>query len=239
MLETLLRGAQQLGISLTTQQTEQFHVYYQQLLAWNDKVNLTSITEYEDVQTRHFVDSLSIVPVLIEERRSGSGFSLIDVGTGAGFPGIPLKIALPGIRVVLLESVGKKTAFLKYMLETLGLSDTEVVTGRAEDVARKVEYREKFAVVAARAVGRLPTLVELTLPFCREGGLLIAPKKGNIDAELRQATRAIDLLGGSLKEVKQMDMAGLKGHCLVIIEKVAATPERYPRRAGIPSKRPL
>lgn len=239
MLETFLRGTHQLGITLTTQQTEQFQVHYEQLLAWNDKVNLTSITDYEEVQIKHFLDSLTIAPIVSQGPWSPSSLSLMDVGSGAGFPGIPLKIVFPALRMVLLESVGKKTAFLKHIVETLGLSDTEVVTARAEEVAHRAKYREKFDVVTARAVGKLATLVELTLPFCRQGGVAAAPKKEAIDEELVQAGRAIDLLGGRLNEVKQTDIAGLRDHCLVVIEKEATTPERYPRRAGMPAKRPL
>jgi 16S rRNA (guanine527-N7)-methyltransferase len=239
MLETLLRGAQQLGISLTTQQTGQFQTYYEQLVAWNEKVNLTSITDYEEVQTKHFLDSLTIVPVLSKEPWAGSEFSLIDIGTGAGFPGIPLKIVLPGTRIVLLESVGKKTAFLTYVVDTLGLSDAEIVKGRAEEVAHRTDYREKFEVAVGRALGKLATLAELTLPFCRQGGLVIAPKKGEIGAELDRAGRAMEQMGGRLKGLLETHIEGLKDHRLVVMEKVTVTPPQYPRRPGMPAKRPL
>ncbi len=239
MLETLIRGAQQLGISLITQQTGQFQTYYEQLVAWNEKVNLTSITDYEEVQTKHFLDSLTIVPVLSKEPWAGSKFSLIDIGTGAGFPGIPLKIVLPGTRIVLLESVGKKTAFLTYVVDRLGLSDAEIVKGRAEEVAHRTDYREKFEVAVGRALGKLATLAELTLPFCREGGLVIAPKKGDIGAELDRAERAMQQLGGRLKGVLETHIEGLQDHRLVVMEKVTVTPPKYPRRPGMPAKRPL
>jgi len=239
MLETLRRGAGQLGISLTAPQIEQFQVYYEELLSWNEKANLTSITDYDGVQTRHFLDSLSIVPLLRNEAWPQRKFSLVDVGTGAGLPGIPLKIMLPDMRVVLMESVGKKTAFLNHIVETLALSDTEVVTARAEDTAHRPEYREKFDLVVARAVGKLSTLAELTLPFCDQGGLVVAQKKGDIAVELDRAARAIEVLGGKLKTAVDVTVEGLEHHLLVVMEKVATTPTRYPRRAGIPAKRPL
>ena len=239
MLETLLRGTQQLGISFTARQTEQFQVFYEQLIAWNNRVNLTSITDYEAVQVKHFLDCLTIVPLIRKEPWSNNPFSLIDIGTGGGFPGIPLKIAFPRAKTVLLESVRKKTSFLKHVVETLALSDTEVMTGRAEEAAHGTEYRENSDLVVARAIGKLATLAELTLPFCREGGLVVALKKGDIGVELDQAARAIELLGGRLKTVAEVDLEGLEGHRLLVIQKVAATPERYPRRAGIPAKRPL
>lgn len=154
-------------------------------------------------------------------------------------PGIPLKILLPKVRLVLLDSVAKKTAFLKYLVGCLSLDQVEVLTGRAEDVAHQENYRERFDMVVSRAVTKLSTTAELTLPFCREGGLFIAQKKGQIDEELSQATKAIDILGGQLREIKKVDLPQLEPRFLVIVEKVSPTPQRYPRRAGMPAKRPL
>jgi len=202
-------------------------------------VNLTSITDYEEVQIRHFLDSLSVVPLLRTQPWWQEEFSLMDVGTGAGFPGIPLKITLPEMRLALLESVGKKTAFLIHVADTLRLSGVDIVKGRAEEVAQRTEYRERFEVATGRAVGKLATLAELTLPFCRVGGLAIAPKKGDIGNELDRATRAIEILGGRLKAVLEVSIAGLEDHRLVVMEKVSKTPVQYPRRAGMPAKRPL
>jgi 16S rRNA (guanine527-N7)-methyltransferase len=239
MLDILLRGATQLGLSLTSKQTGQFQLYYQELVAWNKRVNLTAITDYEEVQRKHFLDSLTLVPALEDMSWSKGDFLLLDVGTGAGVPGIPLKILLPQVRLVLLESVAKKTAFLQHIVNCLDLDHVEVLTGRAEDIAHQENYRERFDLVVSRAVGRLSTIAELTLPFCREGGLFIAPKKGQIEEELSQATKAIGTLGGRLKEVEKVELELLEQRYLVIVEKVSPTPQHYPRRAGVPAKRPL
>jgi len=239
MLETLLYGAKQLGLSLIPKQTQQFQLYYEELIEWDKRVNLTAITDYEEVQLKHFLDSLTLVPALEDKAWSKGDFLLLDVGTGAGVPGVPLKIFLPKVRLVLLESVAKKTAFLQYLTERLGLDHVEVLTGRAEEIAHQSDYREKFDLVVSRAVGKLSTIAELTLPFCREGGLFIAPKKGQIEEELSQATKAIDILGGKLREVKKVELELLEQRFLVIVEKVSPTPQRYPRRAGVPARRPL
>ena len=239
MLETLLHGAKQLGLSLTPKQTQQFQLYYKELVEWNKRVNLTAITDYEEVQLKHFLDSLTLVPALEGKAWAKGDFLLLDVGTGAGVPGIPLKILLPKVRLVLLDSVAKKTAFLQHVVNCLSLDHVEVLTGRAEDLAHQDSYRERFDLVVSRAVGKLSTIAELTLPFCREGGLFIAPKKGQIEEELSQATKAIDALGGKLREVKKVELELLEQRFLVIVEKVSPTPQRYPRRAGVPARRPL
>jgi 16S rRNA (guanine527-N7)-methyltransferase len=239
MLETLLHGAKQLGLSLTSKQTQQFQLYYEELVEWNKRVNLTAITDYEEVQLKHFLDSLTLVPAFEDKAWSKGDFSLLDVGTGAGLPGIPLKILLPKVRLVLLESVAKKTAFLQHVVNCLSLDHVEVLTGRAEDIAHQEDYRERFDLVVSRAVGKLSTIAELTLPFCREGGLFIAPKKGKIEEELSQAAKAIDTLGGKLTEVKKVELELLEPRFLVMVEKVSPTPQRYPRRAGVPARRPL
>jgi len=239
MLEILIDGAKQLGLSLTPEQVRQFQLYYEELVEWNKKVNLTAITAYEEVQTKHFLDSLSLMPALKDEAWAKENFSLLDVGTGAGVPGLPLKILLPGISLVLLESVAKKTAFLQHLVSRLELDNVEILTGRAEDMAHMENCRERFDLAVSRAVGRLSTIAELTLPFCREGGLFIAHKKGEIEEEISQARQAIDTLGGRLREVKEVNVEGLELHSLIIIEKTGPTPLRYPRRAGMPAKRPL
>jgi 16S rRNA (guanine527-N7)-methyltransferase len=239
MMETLTQGAGQLGLTLSPEQTRQFQLYYEELVDWNRRVNLTAITDYEEVQVKHFLDSLTLVPALEGIPWPEVGFDLLDVGTGAGLPGIPIKVFLPQIRLVLLESVGKKTAFLRHVAGRLGLDNVEVLTGRAEELAHQPEYREGFDLVVSRAVNKLPTAAELTLPFCRLGGLFIAQKKGPVEEEVDQAARALELLGGRLKEVRPVGPDLLAKHSLVIVEKVSPTPERYPRRAGIPAKRPL
>jgi len=238
-MEKLESGAKKLGLHLTPQQLEQFYIYYQELIDWNRRMNLTAITGYEEVQIKHFLDSLTVIPAL-RQTIASDNFSLIDVGTGAGIPGIPLKILLPGIKLVLLDATAKKAAFLHHIKHKLGLDNVEIVVGRSEDVAHNAQYREKFELVLSRAVASLPTLVELTLPFCAIGGSFIAQKKGLIDPELSQAVRAISLLGGNLRERKEVDLDEFTDErWLVVVEKIGLTPEKYPRRPGIPAKRPL
>ena len=238
-MEKLNVGAKKLGLHLTPHQLEQFHIYYKELIDWNQRMNLTAITGYEEVQIKHFLDSLTVLLALKQPMGSGS-FQLIDVGTGAGIPGIPLKILLPDIKLVLLDATAKKAAFLYHIKQKLELDGVEIVVGRAEDVAHKAQYREKFELVLSRAVARLPTLVELTLPFCAVGGSFVAQKKGLIDPELSQAVRAISLLGGNFREMKRVDLEEFTDErWLITIDKVLPTPQQYPRRPGIPAKRPL
>jgi len=238
-MEKLESGAKKLGLELTSRQLEQFQIYYQELIDWNQRINLTRITDYEEVQIKHFLDSLTLVLALKPPIGKGE-FRLIDVGTGAGIPGMPLKILLPDIKLVLLDATAKKATFLHHIRDKLGLDDVEIIVGRAEEVAREAQYREKFALVLSRAVARLPTLVELTLPFCALGGSFIAQKKGDVNSEIIQADRAITLLGGNLREVKKVALAEFtEERWLIVIDKVSPTPQQYPRRPGIPAKRPL
>ena len=238
-MEKLLKGAGKLGLSLSSDQVRQFEEYYREMLDWNQRINLTAITGYEEVQIRHFLDSLTIVSVL-GSSRSHECLNILDVGTGAGLPGIPLKIAIPEIKLTLVEATGKKTAFLNHVIDVLGLKDVEVVTGRAESLAHNDDYRAGFNFVLSRAVASLATLVELTLPFCPTGGTVIAPKKGDVDKEVEEALKAIDTLGGSLREVSMVELDALiDDRYLVIIDKVFPTPDKYPRRPGIPEKRPI
>ncbi len=238
-MEKLIAGARKLGLHLSPEQLEQFSVYYRELIEWNQRMNLTSITDYEEVQVRHFLDSLTVT-LALKRPLGGVGFRLIDVGTGAGLPGIPLKILLPDIELVLLDSTARKAGFLHHLKHKLTLDNVEIVVGRAEDVAHKAQYREKFDLVVSRAVSPLPTLTELTLPFCAIGGSFVAQKKGAIDAEISKAGRAINLLGGSLREVKSIDLEEFADErWLVIIDKILPAPPQYPRRPGIPAKRPI
>jgi 16S rRNA (guanine527-N7)-methyltransferase len=238
-MERLIIGVIKLGFPLSSSQLEQFATYYQELLDWNRRINLTRITDPQEVPLKHFLDSLTVT-LALQPPPYDTGYRVIDVGSGAGLPGIPLKLALPAIKLVLLEATRKKAAFLEHVRDKLRLENTEIVVGRAEAVAHDRRYREAFDLVISRAVARLSTLVELTLPFCAVGGRFIAQKKGDIQPEINEASRAIRLLGGELKEIKQVELEELADErYLIVIDKVSATPELYPRRPGIPVKRPL
>jgi 16S rRNA (guanine527-N7)-methyltransferase len=237
-MEKLKVGAKELRLGLSPAQLKQFESYYQEMIDWNQRLNLTAITDYEEVQLRHFLDSLTIT--LVWPPGKNTALRIIDVGTGAGLPGIPLKIIFPAIKLTLLEATAKKADFLRHIVEKLGLANVEVVVGRAEEVAHQPQYREGFDLVLSRAVAALPTLVELALPFGAVGGSFVAQKKGNIDEEIGRADRAISLLGGRLRELKRVDIAELADErYLVVIDKVSPTPGKYPRRPGLPAKRPL
>ena len=238
-METLNAGAEKLGLRLSRSQLAQFETYYRELIDWNKRINLTAITGYEDVQVKHFLDSLTII-LALKPSAGGKRLSVIDVGAGAGLPGIPLKIILPELKLTLLEATAKKAVFLEHLKVRLGMNDIEIVVGRAEEVAHQDKYREKFNIVLSRAVAPLPALVELTLPFCAAGGSFIAQKKGDIESEVKQADRAIGLMGGELKEVKRIDLPEFSDErWLVIIDKVLPTHQKYPRRPGIPARKPI
>ena len=237
-MEKLESGANKLGLHLTPRQIEQFQVYYRELIDWNRRLNLTAITDYDEVQVKHFLDSLTVVQAL--KLPLSKGVKLIDVGTGAGIPGIPLKILLPEIELVLLDATKKKAGFLEHITEKLRIKNTGVVVGRAEEIAHRPGYRQQFDLVLSRAVAELSALVELTLPFCAIGGRFIAQKKGDLKAEVQSAKRAISLLGGELTDVKSIDLPEFADkRRLVVIDKVGETPAQYPRRPGIPARRPL
>lgn len=236
ILPILRNGVIELGIELSERQFEQFEMYYRLLVEWNAKFNLTAVTDYDGIQTTHFLDSLSVVLSGIDFRRT----KVIDVGTGAGFPGIPLKIAFPDIRLTLLEATGKKTVFLTEAVNTLGLSGVVVLNTRAEEAGQRPENRGKYDVAVSRAVASLDTLCELCLPFCRVGGSFIAMKKGDIQAEIESAGEAIDILGARLQGIRDIALSSLPDpRKLIVVDKIAQTPLEFPRRSGVPAKKPI
>jgi 16S rRNA (guanine527-N7)-methyltransferase len=236
-MDKLLRDAQQLfGLSLSPKQMTQLATYERELLAWNEKFNLTAIREVEGIRAKHFLDSLSCTLAWKENppRR------LIDVGTGAGFPGIVLKILYPTLKLTLVESVGKKAKFCTHLIGTLSLENVEVVTARAEDIGQNPAHREKYDWAVARAVAALPVLSEYLLPLVKVGGGMLAQKGESGPAEVNTSEKALKLLGGRLKQLVKVELPGVADErYLVVIAKVAATPPGYPRKAGIPSKKPL
>ena len=236
-MELLQAGAKEWGLTLTPRQLEAFELYYQQLIVWNERVNLTAITDYEEVQVKHFLDSLSCLQVL---STTSPQARCIDIGAGAGFPGLPLKVVRPQLRLTLLEATRKKVLFLEHMVKELGLREVEIVRERAEELGREPDHREGYDVAVARAVAGLPVLVEYALPLLKMGGIFLAQKGMEIEEEVQAARPAMEVLGGLLKEVRAVQLPGLDSpRHLVVVDKVASTPQKYPRRVGIPAKRPL
>ena len=237
-VDLLLHSTRELNLNLTSKQIVQFDFYYRELIRWNNIINLTSITNYEQVQTKHFLDSLTAIPFIAQN--APSKCRLLDIGSGAGFPGIPIKLLEPNYSVSLIESVGKKVDFLNYIIKTLELTNINVYNGRAEELAHQNDLRESFDIVISRGVAKLQTLVELMLPYCLIGGVTIALKKGDVTKEIDKASSAINILGGLTKSIDKVDIEHLKDNRLIVsIQKISHTPMKYPRKSGIPRKRPL
>ena len=230
----LERDSAKLGVSLDSTQLDKFRLYYRELARWNSTMNLTSVTGWAEVVETHFLDSLSIAGALPSETRAARNF--IDIGAGAGFPGIPMKVAFPGLRGTLVDATARKVEFLRHLAAALELAGMEVRHSRAETLARCESVREGFDLVFARAVAPMAVLAELTLPFCGVGGVVALHKTASAADEIAAAHRAIETMGGEIRDIVS---AGGDSKILVVIDKVRATPASYPRRPGIPSKRPL
>lgn len=225
-----------LSLEITSEHQQAFKIMAEQLIAWNRHTNLTAITAPDQIEIRHFLDSLAVLRAV----RLGSGGRVIDVGTGAGFPGLPLRIVCPAIKLTCLEATGKKTEYLQHVVDLLGLGGVHVLHGRAEEIGQQAAHREQYDVALARAVARLPALAEYMLPLLKIGGKMIALKGESAAQEIGTAQRALQLLGGEMRQLISIELPEVaETHYLVLIEKVAASPAQYPRRPGVPGRKPL
>jgi len=238
-MDLLTAGARELNITLANHQLTAFETCYRELVNWNQHFNLTAITDREGVLVRHFLDSLSCLKAL-PQADLAAGARVIDVGTGAGFPGLPLKIICPAMRLTLLEATGKKVTYLEHVVKALGLAGVKVIHGRAEELGRDATHRERYDWALARAVADMPALAEYLLPLVHVGGAVLAQKGEGAAAEVHKADAAIVTLGGRVRQLVPVELRGLaETRYLVVMDKVASTPEKYPRRPGMPQKRPL
>ena len=236
MNKRLLDKVESLSIDLNETQVQQFIKFYEMLVEWNKVMNLTGITEYDEVVEKHFVDSLSLVKAI----DINDSTTVIDIGTGAGFPGIPLKIAFPHLKVTLLDSLNKRIKFLNAVIDELGLEDIETIHGRAEDFAKQEKYREQYDLCVSRAVANLATLSEYCLPYVKIDGMFVPYKSGDIDEELNASKKAVQILGGKIVDSIKFQLPGTDiGRSFVKIKKIKNTGKKFPRKAGLPSKEPL
>ncbi len=235
-LEKFKLGLEQLNIPYSDEKINQYLIYYEMLTEKNKVMNLTAITEFEDVVEKHFLDSLSLIKCMDLNRK----MQVLDLGTGAGFPGIPLKIAFPELEIVLMDSLNKRVLFLQEVISELNLSEITAIHGRAEEMAVKKEYREQFDLCVSRAVANLSSLSEYCLPFVRVGGNFVSYKSGEVEEEVKQAGKAISVLGGKMVKVQKFVLPQTDvSRSFVQIEKKKRTPKSYPRKAGTPSRTPI
>jgi 16S rRNA (guanine527-N7)-methyltransferase len=231
---SLKKYSKEMNIQLNDNQAEKLYKFKNILIEWNEKMNLTSITEDEEVIIKHFVDSLTI------EKYINKDMYLVDVGTGAGFPAIPIKIVRDDIKIILLDSLNKRITFLNNVIEELDLKNIETIHSRAEEFGRNSKYREKFDIVTSRAVANLATLSEYTIPLVKKDGKCIYMKGSNIEEELSNSKKAIKTLGAKIENIEELELPNNSGkRNIVILNKVNNTPNKYPRKAGIPAKQPL
>ena len=229
-----MEEAQKINIELDKNQIEKFYKYMDLLIEWNEKINLTAITNRKDILVKHFIDSLTI------QRYLGNAVNIIDVGTGAGFPGIPIKIINPNLKVVLVDSLNKRINFLQEVIKKLNLDNIEVIHARAEDLGQNKKYRETFDIVTSRAVANMSVLSEYLLPLARVNGKCICMKGSDIEEELENSKYAINLLGGKIEKVDKFELSNERiGRNIIIVKKLKNTPNSYPRKAGTPAKKPL
>ncbi len=232
--EKFIEELNTISVELTEKQLEQFRIYYEMLIEKNKVMNLTGITEWDEVLEKHFLDSISLIRAIDLSK----DISVIDMGTGAGFPGLPLKIAFPNLKITLADSLNKRVKFLQEVIDELGLENIEAIHGRAEDLAKDKNYRQQYDLSVSRAVANLSTLSEYCLPFVKIGGQFISYKSGECDEEVETSKKAVYVLGGKIKEVIKFEL-GDSGRSFIIIDKVNGTPKEYPRKAGTPSKNPI
>lgn len=238
--EVLKTEIEKIGIQLDDLKVKQFLMYYELLVEWNKVMNLTAITEYKQVVKKHFVDSISLIHVLDKQYLDDNNKSMIDIGTGAGFPGIPLKIVFPNLRVTLLDSLNKRITFLNEVIKKLKLENIETIHGRAEDYARQIKYREQYDICVSRAVAYLATLSEYCLPYTKEKGFFISYKSDHVDEEIENSKNAIKMLGGKIDKIEKFILPDTDiKRAIIKIKKERLTEKKYPRKAGMPSKEPL
>ena len=237
--QDFLKNAEELGISIDERILSSLDLYYKNLIEWNAVMNLTAITEEKDVYEKHFLDSLTITKIVSRETLN-QGCTLLDMGTGAGFPGLPIAIVFPNVKVILMDSLNKRIKFLEDTVQKLGLTNVTCIHARAEELAKNKNYREKQDICCSRAVANLATLSEYCLPFVKKGGYFVSYKTEQVQSEIEQSRKAIKVLGGDHVETVFFTLPGTDyQRSLVKIEKVSATPSRYPRKAGTPGKEPI